>query len=126
DYTASSRRHPFRFRPRAHYSGPFSELAKRKRAPTRFLLAHTTVIVYVCIATMASGTGFWRDRYVKHTVLDWLLRTEPRLRRHRERVLVVIALMMTLIAAGDVRLSAGISLAFGYSFPIALGAYALG
>jgi hypothetical protein len=94
--------------------------------PTRFLLACTTVIVYVWTATMASGAGFWRDRYVKHTVLDWLLRTEPRLRRHRERVLVVIAIMMTLIAAGDVRLWPGISLAFGYSFPIALGAYALG
>ena len=67
-----------------------------------------------------------RDRRVKRSVLDYLLRAEPALRRHRERVLVAIAVMMTVIAAADVRLWPGISLAFGYSFPVALGAYALG
>ena len=63
---------------------------------------------------------------MKRSVLDYLLRTEPALRRHRERVLVVIAVMMTAIATADMRLWPGISLAFGYSFPVALGAYTLG
>ncbi len=75
---------------------------------------------------MPSATGFWRDRYVKQAVLDRLLRAEPRLRRRRERVLVAIAIMMTIIATADLRLWPGVSLAFGYSLPIALGAYALG
>jgi hypothetical protein len=67
-----------------------------------------------------------RDRRMKRTVLDYLLRAEPALRRHRERVLAAIALMMTAVAAADMRLWHGISLAFGYSLPVALGAYALG
>ena len=62
----------------------------------------------------------------RRSVLDYLLRTEPALRRHRERVLVVITVMMTAIATADMRLWPGISLAFGYSFPVALGSYALG
>ncbi len=75
---------------------------------------------------MAAGRGYVRDRRMKQTVLDYLLRAEPTLRRHRDRVVVAIAVMMTLIAAADVRLWPGISLAFGYSVPISLGAYALG
>src|ERR1051326_8812435 len=75
---------------------------------------------------MATAAKLWGERQLKRTVLDYLLRAEPRLRRHRERVLVAVGIMMTIIAAADIRLWPGISLAFGYSFPIALGAYALG
>src|SRR5262249_2940284 len=43
-----------------------------------------------------------------------------------DRVLVTIIAMMATIAGADMRMWPGISLAFGYSLPIALGAYALG
>jgi hypothetical protein len=75
---------------------------------------------------MAMAAWLGGERQLKRTVLDYLLRAEPRLRRHRERVLIAVGIMMTIIAGADIRLWPGISLAFGYSFPIALGAYALG
>ena len=69
---------------------------------------------------------FGQQGRLKEEVLDHLLRAEPGIRRHRDRVLLSIVVMMAVIAAADVRLWPGISLAFGYSFPVALGAYALG
>src|SRR5215470_9107006 len=75
---------------------------------------------------MAARAWSARDGRVKRTILDYLLRAEPSLRRHRDRVLVAIVAMMATIAAADMRMWPGISLAFGYSLPIALGAYALG
>src|SRR5207249_511668 len=55
-----------------------------------------------------------------------LLGGEPTLRRARRLVGGLVAAMVGTIAVVDGRLWPGISLAFGYSVPIALGAYTFG
>jgi len=60
------------------------------------------------------------------TLLDRLLGGEPTLRRARRLVGGLVAAMVGTIAVVDGRLWPGISLAFGYSVPIALGAYTFG
>jgi hypothetical protein len=67
-----------------------------------------------------------RTGALKQGVIDYLLRAEPGLRRHRDRVLFAIGAMMAAIATADMRIWPGISFAFGYSLPVALAAYALG
>ncbi len=60
------------------------------------------------------------------TLLDRLLGGEPTLRRARRWVGGLVGAMVGTIAVVDGRLWPGISLAFGYSVPIALGAYTFG
>ena len=60
------------------------------------------------------------------SLLDRLLGSEPTLRRWRRWVGGLVAAMVGVLAVVDGRLWPGISLAFGYSVPIALGAYTFG
>src|SRR5438552_13324296 len=60
------------------------------------------------------------------SLLDRLLGGEPTLRRRRRWVGGLVAAMVSALAVVDGRLWPGISLAFGYSVPIALGAYTFG
>jgi hypothetical protein len=75
---------------------------------------------------MASWIRDVRTGLLKQGVIDYLLRAEPGLRRHRDRLLLAVVAMMAAIATADMRISPGISLAFGYSLPVAVAAYALG
>lgn len=75
---------------------------------------------------MAAWTRDARTGPLKQAVIDYLLRAEPALRRHRDRVLLVVVAIMAAIATADLRIWPAISLAFGYSFPVALAAYARG
>lgn len=67
------------------------------------------------------------DRRMVRSMLDRLLAFEPRLRRRngRRRLGLAVATMIGVIAIADVEMP-GVSLAFGYALPIALGAYAFG
>src|SRR5436309_2116262 len=60
------------------------------------------------------------------SLLDRLLGSEPTFRRRRRWVGGLVAAMVSALAVVDGRLWPGISLAFGYSVPIALGAYTFG
>jgi len=60
------------------------------------------------------------------SLLDRLLGSEPTLHRWRGWVGGLVAAMVGVLAVVDGRIWPGISLAFGYSVPIALGAYTFG
>ena len=61
-------------------------------------------------------------------MLERLLRAEVVLRRRRgrRRAAVLVAAMIGTVALADAQLWPGVSLAFGYTLPIALAAYAFG
>ena len=60
------------------------------------------------------------------SLVDRLLGSEPALRRWRGWVGGLVGAMVGVLALADGRLWPGISLAFGYSVPIALAAYTFG
>jgi len=60
------------------------------------------------------------------SLVDRLLGSEPALRRWRRWVGGLVGAMVGVLAVADGRLWPGISLAFGYSVPIALAAYTFG
>jgi hypothetical protein len=65
-------------------------------------------------------------RWLGPNLLERLLRMEATLRRRRGRAGAVVAVMIALIALADAQVWPGISLAFGYSVPVALGSYVFG
>src|SRR5206468_4464555 len=65
-------------------------------------------------------------RWLGPNLLERLLRMEATLRRRRGRAGAVVAAMIAVIAFADAQLWPGISLAVGYSVPIALGCYVFG
>lgn len=69
-----------------------------------------------------------KERLLVHAMLERLMRVEAALRRRRgrRRVAVLVVAMVGTVAVADAQLWPGVSLAFGYTIPIALAAYAFG
>src|SRR5712692_1116945 len=67
-----------------------------------------------------------KGRRVLPVLLDVLLSVEGRLRRRRRWMGFLIIAMIGVIAWADAQVWPGLSLAFGYAIPIALGAYTFG
>ena len=69
-----------------------------------------------------------RERLLVHAIVERLLRAEVALRRRRgrRRVAVLVTAVIGAVAVADAQLWPGVSLAFGYTLPIALAAYVFG
>lgn len=75
---------------------------------------------------MVRGGSRPKDRRVLPSLLDALLSVGARLQRRRRGMGVLILAMIGAIAWADAEVWPGLSLAFGYAVPIALGAYTFG
>ena len=75
---------------------------------------------------MVRGGSRPKDRRVLPSLLDVLLSVGARLQRRRRWMGLLILAMIGIVAWADAQVWPGVSLAFGYALPIALGAYTFG